>query len=156
MSGLGADVLTARWVMTAYLIATAVTMPTLGWVGRKLGNQRLYALGVTIFISASALCGAAPSIEVLILVRILQGVGAAVLMPISLALMLEVTPPRQRGLGTSPVGSRGLAGQPVWPAHCRVRRRRRGVAHGFLPEPGARQPRRFGCFAAGETLRAGG
>jgi DHA2 family multidrug resistance protein len=101
MSGLGADVLTARWVMTAYLIATAVTMPTLGWVGRKLGNQRLYALGVTIFISASALCGAAPSIEVLILVRILQGVGAAVLMPISLALMLEVTPPRQRGLGTS-------------------------------------------------------
>ena len=101
MSGLGADVLTARWVMTAYLIATAVTMPTLGWVGRKLGNQRLYALGVTIFTGASALCGAAPSIEALILVRILQGVGAAVLMPISLALMLEVTPPRQRGLGTS-------------------------------------------------------
>ena len=101
MSGLGADVLTARWVMTAYLIATAVTMPTLGWVGRRLGNQRLYALGVTIFTGASALCGAAPSIEILILVRILQGVGAAVLMPISLALMLEVTPPRQRGLGTS-------------------------------------------------------
>ena len=101
MSGLGADVLTARWVMTAYLIATAVTMPTLGWVGRRLGNQRLYALGVIIFTGASALCGAAPSIEILILLRILQGVGAAVLMPISLALMLEVTPPRQRGLGTS-------------------------------------------------------
>ena len=101
MSGLGADVLTARWVMTAYLIATAVAMPTLGWVGRRLGNQRLYALGVGIFTGASALCGAAPSIEILILVRILQGVGAAVLMPISLALMLEVTPPHQRGLGTS-------------------------------------------------------
>ena len=101
MSGLGADVLTARWVMTAYLIATAVTMPTLGWVGRRLGNQRLYALGVTIFTGASALCGAAPNIEILISLRILQGVGAAVLMPISLALMLEVTPPRQRGLGTS-------------------------------------------------------
>ena len=101
MSGLGADVLTARWVMTAYLIATAVTMPTLGWLGRRFGNQRLYALGVTIFTGASALCGAAPNIEILIALRILQGVGAAVLMPISLALMLEVTPARQRGLGTS-------------------------------------------------------
>ena len=133
MSGLGADVLTARWVMTAYLIATAVTMPTLGWVGRRLGNQRLYALGVTIFTGASALCGAAPNIEILIAVRILQGVGAAVLMPISLALMLEVTPPRQRGPGHLPVGHRRFPGQPVRAAHSGLRRRRRGVAHGFLP-----------------------
>ena len=117
MSGLATDVLTIRWVVTAYLIATAVTMPTIGWIGRRLGNQRLYALGLSVFTGASALCGMAPSVEVLILLRIVQGIGAGVLMPISWALMMEVTPPEQRGRATAlwSIGASlgGLAGLPI-------------------------------------------
>lgn len=117
MSGLATDVLTIRWVVTAYLIATAVTMPTLGWVGRRLGNQRLYIIGLSVFTGASSLCGMAPSVEILILLRIVQGLGAGVLMPISWALMMEVSPPEQRGLGTSlwAIGASmgSLAGLPI-------------------------------------------
>ena len=101
MSGLATDILTIRWVVTASLIATAVVMPTLGWVGRTLGNKNLYVLGLAVFTGASGLCGMAPSAELLIALRAVQGVGAAVLMPISLVLMLEAYPPEQRGMGTA-------------------------------------------------------
>ncbi len=117
MSGLATDVLTIRWVVTAYLITTAVSMPTLGWFGRRLGNKNLYILGLSVFTTASALCGLAPTVEILIFFRIIQGVGAGVLMPISLALMMEVSPPEQRGLGTSlwAIGASlgSLAGLPI-------------------------------------------
>jgi DHA2 family multidrug resistance protein len=117
MSGLGTDVLTIRWVVTAYLITTAVTMPTLGWIGRILGNRRLYIIGLSIFTGASTLCGMAPSVEVLIGLRIVQGIGAGVLMPISWALMIEVSPPERRGLSTSlwAIGASlgSLAGLPI-------------------------------------------
>ncbi|WP_089721241.1 DHA2 family efflux MFS transporter permease subunit [Candidatus Entotheonella palauensis] len=117
MSGLGTDILTIRWVVTAYLIATAVTMPAIGWIGRMLGNQRLYAIGLSVFTSASALCGMAPSVEFLILFRIIQGLGAGVLMPISWALMIQVSPPEQRGMATSiwAIGASlgSLAGLPI-------------------------------------------
>lgn len=117
MSGLGTDILTIRWVVTAYLIATAVTMPAIGWIGRRLGNQRLYAMGLSVFTGASALCGIAPSVEFLILFRILQGLGAGVLMPISWALMIQIAPPEQRGMATSiwAIGASlgSLAGLPI-------------------------------------------
>ena len=117
MSGLGTDILTIRWVVTAYLIATAVTMPAIGWLGRTLGNQRLYALGLGVFTGASALCGMAPNVEVLIALRIVQGLGAGVLMPISWALMIQVAPPEQRGMATSiwAIGAScgSLAGLPI-------------------------------------------
>ncbi|MCZ6874585.1 MAG: DHA2 family efflux MFS transporter permease subunit [bacterium] len=117
MSGLATDVLTIRWVVTAYLIATAVTMPAISWIGRRLGNQRLYALGLSVFTSASALCGLAPSVEFLIFFRIVQGIGAGVLMPISWTLMMEIAPPEQRGMATSiwAIGASfgSLAGLPI-------------------------------------------
>jgi MFS transporter, DHA2 family, multidrug resistance protein len=101
MSGLATDILTIRWVVTASLIATAVVMPTLGWVGRTLGNKRLYVLGLAVFTGASILCGMAPNAGVLVALRALQGLGAGVLMPISLVLVLEVYPPEKRGMGTA-------------------------------------------------------
>lgn len=117
MSGLATDVLTIRWVVTAYLIATAITMPAIGWIGRRLGNQRLYALGLSVFTGASVLCGLAPSVEFLIVFRIVQGIGAGVLMPISWALMMEIAPPAQRGMATSmwAIGASfgSLAGLPI-------------------------------------------
>jgi DHA2 family multidrug resistance protein len=56
MSGLATDVLTIRWVVTCFLISTAVIMPALGWIGRVLGNKNLYLLGLIVFTSATTLC----------------------------------------------------------------------------------------------------
>ncbi|MGQ4808199.1 Multidrug export protein EmrB [Candidatus Entotheonellaceae bacterium PAL068K] len=101
MGGLATDVLTIRWVMSSFLIATAVIMPTLGWIGRVMGNKNLYMLGLTVFTSASMLCGMAPNVNVLIALRVLQGLGAGVLMPMSMVLMVENYPPDKRGMGTA-------------------------------------------------------
>lgn len=99
MSGLATDVLTIRWVVTSQLIATAVMMPALGWIGRVLGNKNLYVLGLAVFTGASALCGMAPNVNILIVLRILQGLGAGTLMPMTMVLMLENYPPHKRGMG---------------------------------------------------------
>jgi MFS transporter, DHA2 family, multidrug resistance protein len=101
MSGLATDVLTIRWVVTSFLISTAVIMPSLGWIGRVLGNKNLYALGLAVFTSASALCGMAPNVYVLIALCVVQGLGAGVLMPRSMVLMVENYPPNKRGMGTA-------------------------------------------------------
>jgi DHA2 family multidrug resistance protein len=101
MSGLGTDVLTIRWVVTSFLISTAVVMPSLGWLGRVLGNKNLYVLGLTIFTSASVCCGLAPNVYLLIALRVVQGLGAGVLMPMSMVLMVENYPPHKRGMGTA-------------------------------------------------------
>lgn len=101
MSGLATDVLTIRWVVTCFLISTAVIMPSLGWIGRVLGNKNLYLCGLIIFTSASALCGMAPNIYVLMALRVVQGLGAGVLMPMSMVLMVENYPPEKRGMGTA-------------------------------------------------------
>lgn len=101
MSGLATDVLTIRWVVTCFLIATAVVMPSLGWIGRVLGNKNLYLCGLIVFTSASALCGMAPNVYVLIALRVIEGLGAGVLMPMSMVLMVENYPPEKRGMGTA-------------------------------------------------------
>jgi len=101
MSGLATDVLTIRWVVTCFLISTAVIMPSLGWIGRVLGNKNLYLLGLIVFTSATTLCGMAPNVYVLITLRVVQGLGAGVLMPMSMVLMVENYPPEKRGMGTA-------------------------------------------------------
>ncbi len=101
MSGLATDVLTIRWVVTCFLISTAVMMPTLGWLGRVLGNKNLYLFGLVVFTGASALCGMAPNVYVLMALRVVQGLGAGVLMPMSMVLMVENYPPEKRGMGTA-------------------------------------------------------
>jgi DHA2 family multidrug resistance protein len=101
MSGLATDVLTIRWVVTAFLMSTAVIMPSLGWIGRVLGNRNLYVLGLAVFTGASALCGMAPNAYLLIALRVFQGLGAGVLMPMSMVLMVENYPPDKRGMGTA-------------------------------------------------------
>lgn len=101
MSGLATDVLTIRWVVTAFLISTAVSMPTLGWLGRTIGNKNLYILGLVVFTTATGLCSLAPNVNVLIALRVIEGLGAGTLMPMSMVLMLEVYPPEKRGTGVA-------------------------------------------------------
>src|SRR5437660_7882167 len=69
------------WVTTGYLLALAVSLPACAWLSRKVGAGRLWLSALTAFTGASALCAAAPTIEVLIGFRVVQGLAAGLLIP---------------------------------------------------------------------------
>ena len=76
-----------QWVLTGYLLALASLILLGGALGDRYGRRRVFVIGTVWFAAASLLCGAAPSIEVLVAARVLQGVGAALLTPGSLAIL---------------------------------------------------------------------
>src|SRR5436305_2249117 len=86
-SDLDASVSALQWVLTGYLLALASLILLGGALGDHYGRRRIFLIGTIWFATASLLCGAAPSIEILIAARVLQGVGAALLTPGSLAIL---------------------------------------------------------------------
>ena len=84
------------WVLNAYNVALAALLVPAGRYADVLGRRRLFVLGLGLFTLASAACAAAPSLELLVAARALQGIGAAVIIPASLALVLEAYPPAAR------------------------------------------------------------
>src|SRR5436190_988439 len=71
--GLSAPVSDSTWVITSYLAANAIVLPISGWLSVRLGRRNYFIGSITVFTIASALCGMASSLEMLILARILQG-----------------------------------------------------------------------------------
>jgi EmrB/QacA subfamily drug resistance transporter len=86
-----------QWVIIAYLLVIVGLLLTGGRLGDMFGRKRVWQLGLAVFTLGSALCGLAPSIALLIGARALQGVGAALLMSISPALLTSAFPPAERG-----------------------------------------------------------
>src|SRR6476659_9775534 len=87
----------ATWVLTSYLISNAIILPATSWIGKYIGRKRFLIICIVIFTVASALCGAAPNLAVLIIARILQGMGGGALQPIAQAVLLESFPAEKRG-----------------------------------------------------------
>src|SRR3954466_10211208 len=87
----------ATWVLTSYLISNAIILPATSWIGKYIGRKRFLIICIIIFTIASALCGAAPNLTILILARILQGMGGGALQPIAQSVLLESFPPAKRG-----------------------------------------------------------
>jgi EmrB/QacA subfamily drug resistance transporter len=85
------------WVINAYALVLAVLLITCGRLGDLLGQRTVFFAGITVFTLASAACGVAPSPGYLIAFRAVQGVGAAMLMPQTLAILTMVFPPERRG-----------------------------------------------------------
>lgn len=98
MTSLRAEVTDIQWVLTAYMIARTVVMPTLGWAGGRLGNRQLYLISLAVFVAASMLCGLAWSLESMITFRVLQGLGAGYLFPLAMTILHETYPPGKRGM----------------------------------------------------------
>jgi EmrB/QacA subfamily drug resistance transporter len=96
--GLDADVSHLEWVVNAYALTFAVLMLTGGKLADLLGRRRVFLSGLAVFTLASLLCGLAGSTGELIAWRALQGVGAALMMPATLAIITHAFPPRQRGM----------------------------------------------------------
>jgi len=94
----------ATWVLTSYLVANAIILPATGWLASFFGRKRFLITCIVIFTIASALCGMAQSLPMLIIARILQGLGGGALQPISQAILLESFPPQKRGVAMSVFG----------------------------------------------------
>lgn len=86
-----------EWVVIAYLVCVAALLLTLGRLSDAVGRKRIWMAGLAVFTLGSMLCGAAPSLPVLIAARALQGIGGAGIMAISPAMLTAAFPPEQRG-----------------------------------------------------------
>jgi EmrB/QacA subfamily drug resistance transporter len=86
----------ASWVVVSYLIAATIAAPIYGRFGDAFGRRRLMFIALGVFMAASLLCAAAPTVELLTLARVLQGLGGGGLMTLSQALVGEAIPPRER------------------------------------------------------------
>jgi MFS family permease len=97
IAGTLGDVERISWVVVSYLVANTIAAPVYGRLGDALGRKRLMFVALGVFIIASLLCAVAPSVLLLSLGRLLQGLGGGGLMTLSQALIAEAVPPRQRG-----------------------------------------------------------
>jgi EmrB/QacA subfamily drug resistance transporter len=107
---LGASLEDLEWTVNAYVLSFAVLLMTGASLGDRFGRRRIFAAGLGLFTAASAACALAPSVGLLIAARTVQGVGAALVMPLALALMNAAFPPERRGWATGVYGGvTGLA-----------------------------------------------
>ena len=102
----------ATWVLTSYLISNAIVLPASAWFSSMFGRRRFLLACVGSFTVASALCGLAPSLGLLVAARVLQGVGGGALQPISQAVLLESFPPARHGLAMA-VWGLGVVTAPI-------------------------------------------
>jgi len=87
----------ATWVLTSYLVANAIVLPASNWCSLRFGRKKFLVTCVIIFTIASFACGAAPTLGMMLLARIVQGAGGGALQPLSQAILFESFPPAKRG-----------------------------------------------------------
>jgi DHA2 family multidrug resistance protein len=102
----------ATWVLTSYLVANAVILPASNWFARRFGRKRFLLICVSIFTVASFFCGAAPSLGVILLARVMQGAGGGALQPLSQSILLESFPIQKRSMSMAAYGL-GIVMAPV-------------------------------------------
>ncbi|HEX3316008.1 MAG TPA: DHA2 family efflux MFS transporter permease subunit, partial [Gemmataceae bacterium] len=94
----------ATWVLTSYLVSNAIVLPISGWLATVFGRKRFYMACVALFTVSSLLCGLAPSLEFLIVCRILQGLGGGGLAPSEQSILADTFPPEKRGMAFAMYG----------------------------------------------------
>jgi EmrB/QacA subfamily drug resistance transporter len=112
-AGSGRDALS--WVLDGYFVVIAALLVPAGGLADRFGHKRVFLLGVSGFTTASLLCAVAPSLELLIAFRVVQGLGAALIAPTSLALVLDAFPPERRAAGVGIWGAAAAAAAAVGP-----------------------------------------
>jgi DHA2 family multidrug resistance protein len=101
---LSASIDESTWVLTSYLVSNAIVLPLAGWFSTLFGRKRFYMVCVAVFTLSSLLCGLATSLWMLILFRILQGVGGGAMQPISQAILVESFPREKQGMAMAVYG----------------------------------------------------
>jgi len=94
--GLGRSYDEVTWVLTTYLVANAIILPMSAWLSRALGRKNYYLICVALFTAMSLLCGLAPSLELMLVGRVLQGIAGGGLAPVAQAILIDTFPPEKR------------------------------------------------------------
>ena len=94
---LGASTDQGTWVLTSYLVSNAIVLPLGGWASSLMGRRNFFVFCISVFTVASFLCGAAPSLPMLLLFRIIQGAGGGGMQPMAQAIMADSFEPHKRG-----------------------------------------------------------
>lgn len=100
-STLGATADTITWVLTSYIVASAIAIPITGWLSDRFGSRNLFLTAVVGFVGASMLCGLATSLEAMVVFRLMQGIFAAFMNPLSQTVMLDINPPERQARAMS-------------------------------------------------------
>lgn len=115
MTSLGATADTVTWVLTSYIIATAIALPATGWLSDRLGSRNLFLIAVGGFIVASMLCGTAVNLEEMVAFRVLQGIAAAFINPLSQTAMIDINPKERQAQAMSIWGMGVMVGPILGP-----------------------------------------
>jgi len=100
------------WVLTSYLVANGVMIPMTGWISARFGRKRYFLLSIGVFVFASLLCGAARSLDQMVVFRLLQGLAGAAMIPLSQAILIETFPPQEQQVAMA-VWGMGLMVAPI-------------------------------------------
>lgn len=105
-----------QWIVLAYLLATTTVIVSVGCLGDLLGRRRLLLAGLLLFTTASTLCGLAPTLWLLIAARAIQGLGAAVLMALTMAFVGDTVPKERTGSAMGLLGTMSAVGTALGPS----------------------------------------
>ena len=94
----------ATWVLTSYLISNAVVLPLTAWLGNRFQRKRFLLFCILLFTASSLMCGLSVNLPMLLVMRVLQGIGGGALAPISQAILMESFPPRKQGIAQALFG----------------------------------------------------
>ena len=94
--GLGRSFDEVTWILTTYLVANAVVLPMSAWLSRVFGRKNYYMACVALFTVTSFMCGIAPTLNIMLLARVLQGIGGGGLAPVEQAILVDTFPPEKR------------------------------------------------------------
>ncbi len=112
---LGASNDESTWVLTSYLVSNAIILPVSGWLATLIGRKRFFMTCIFLFTVSSVLCGAAPSLGVLIVFRVMQGAGGGGLQPMAQAILADIFPPQKRGLAFALYGITAILAPTIGP-----------------------------------------
>jgi DHA2 family multidrug resistance protein len=93
----GAGLNQSQWVLSVYVLALGIATPVAGFLADRFGIKRIYVTGLAVFVLGSLLCGVAPNLELLVLARMLQGLGGGIALPLGSALLLRAFPVAEQG-----------------------------------------------------------
>ncbi|PJA24767.1 MAG: EmrB/QacA family drug resistance transporter [Alphaproteobacteria bacterium CG_4_10_14_0_2_um_filter_63_37] len=103
------------WVLTSYIVASAVMIPPTGWMAMKIGRKRLFLIAVALFTLASVACGLATNLPEIVLFRIIQGIAGAPLVPLSQAILFDTYPKEKHGQAMAMFGVGVMVGPILGP-----------------------------------------
>lgn len=105
----------STWVLTSYLVANAIIMPITGWLAARFGRKRLFLSCIAAFTVVSLLCGLAPTLPVLVILRALQGAAGGGLQPTGQAILNDAFPPEKRSMATAVYGVAAVVAPAIGP-----------------------------------------